>query len=222
MTHHTLNASVPQHTYGFVCKEILQGLAPKAIGKFEPCVIFGVTSLPSRALHFSILCESGAQWARIPLHMLRWQTPTRKPRPLSDLQCWDSLGWEFAVVQYEYLREMGCRYGTPANELVDASYWFTLDHTDNGFSQYPPEHKCMHLLLLEDGSGQIAAMPNNRILWKDPSFVRPGQQLDYKTMAPVTWHAESGRRNPQDTAITKDPPPAKRKRARPGSRAEAG
>lgn len=199
-----MNASVPQHAYGLVAKEILHGLNADFIGKFEPCVIFGVTSIPSRCLHFSILCESGAQWARIPLHMLRWHLPTRDKRPLSELQCWDAHGWDFSVVHYEYLREMGCRYRTPSGELVDASYWFTLDHTDNGFSQYPPEHKCYHLLFLEDGSGQIAAMPNNRILWKDASFCKPGHPLDYKVMAPQTWHAEEGRRNPQDTAITQD------------------
>lgn len=204
--HHTLNASVPQHLYGYVDKRILHGMNEKFAGQFEPCVIFGVTSIPSRMLHFSILCESGAQWARIPLQMLRWQLP--KNRMLSwlpqNLQCWDSHGWDFSTVQYEYLREMGCKYRTTDAQMVDASYWFTLDHTDNGYSQFPPEHKCYHLLLLEDGSGQIAAMPNNRILWKDASFCKPGHPLDYKVMSPQTWHAEEGRRNPQDTAITKD------------------
>lgn len=206
MTHHTLNASIPQHLYGYVDKRILHGMDEKYGGQFEPCVIFGVTSIPSRMLHFSILCESGAQWARIPLHMLRWQKP--KSPMLAwlphNLQCWDSHGWDFATTQYEYLREMGCKYRTSDGQLVDASYWFTLDHTDNGYSQYPPEHKCYHLLLLEDGSGGIAAMPNNRILWKDNSFCKPGHPLDYKVMAPQTWHAEEGKRNPQDTAITKD------------------
>lgn len=204
--HHTLNASIPQHAYGLVCKEILYGLDPAHVGQFEPCVIFGVTSIPSRALHFSILCESGAQWARIPLHMLRWDEPEPgiKPHDLPELQCWDCHGWDFSVTAYEYLREMGCSYRTPAGEMVPASYWFTLDHTDNGFSQFPPEHKNYHLLFIEDGSGQIAAMPNNRILWKDDSFVKGSHRLDYKTMAPVTWHAETGRRNPQETAITRD------------------
>lgn len=203
--HHTLNASVPQHLYGFVCREILYQLDQAMVGQYEPCVTIGVTSIPSRALHFSILCESGAQWARIPIHMLRHEPPRRERRPITELQCWDSHGWSFAVTQYEYLREMGCEYRTPSGEMVPASYWFTLDHTDNGFSQYPPEHKCYHLLLLEDGSGQIAAMPNNRILWRDASFVRAGRHpLDYRVMHPMTWHAESGRRNPQDTAITQD------------------
>lgn len=206
MTHHCQNASVPQHIYGLVCKEILHGLDESKAGQFEQCVIFGVTSIPSRALHFSILCESGAQWARIPLHMLRHHYPDAGApvHPLPSLQCWDNHGWDFSVTKYEYLREMGCEFRTPDGKMIPASYWFTLDHTENGYSLYPPEHKCYHLLLLEDGSGQIAAMPNNRILWKDDSFVKAGHPLDYKVMAETTWHAEEGRRNPQETAITQD------------------
>lgn len=205
MTHHTLNASVPQHLYGFVQTDILRGM-DDSFG-FEPCVIIGVTSIPSRCLHFSVLCESGAQWARIPIHKLRWELPMIDAMHIiSDLQCWDCHGWDFSTVKYEYLREMGCEYKTPDGRGIPASYWFTLDHTDNGFSQYPPEHKCYHLLLLEDGSGQIAAMPNNRILWKDDSFVKPNTETlkNYRVMAPYTWHAETGRKNPQETAITQD------------------
>jgi hypothetical protein len=54
-----------------------------------------------------------------------------------------------------------------------------------------------------DGSGQIAAMPNNRIAWHDPSFVR-GDIPKYKVMADVTWHCEQqALDNPHDTAFTK-------------------
>lgn len=176
------------------------------VGQYEPCVIIGVTSRPSRCLHFEILCESGAKWANIPIHMLRHERPEdgAPVHDLHDLQCWDCHGWDFAAFRLEYLFEMGCSYLTPAKTEIDASYWFTLDHTDNGFSLYPPEHKNFNLLLLEDGSGQIAAMPNNRIFWKDDSFVIRPEKFDYKVMAPTTWHAEESRRNPQDTAITQD------------------
>jgi len=119
MTHHTLNASVPQHLYGMVQTDILQGMDDSQ--GFEPCVIIGVTSIPSRCLHFSILCESGAQWARIPIHMLRWNEPEIAPHPITDLQCWDCHGWDFSTVQYEYLREMGCEYRKPDGTLVPAS-----------------------------------------------------------------------------------------------------
>lgn len=203
--HHCLNASVPQHLYGFVDKRILYGMNEAYANTYEPCVIFGVTSIPSRCLHFSILCESGAQWARIPLHMLRWELPTStKPdHSLTELQMWDNHGWDFSTVQYEYLREMNCTYRQRNGDIVPGQYWFTLDHTNNGYSQYPPEHKCYHIILLRDGSGQIAAQPNNRIIWKDFSFVKP-KPIDYKVMAPTTWHAENSILNPQSTAFTKD------------------
>ena len=201
-----MNKSIPQHLYGWVDQGILRG-ATEDNGKFERCVIFGVTSIPSRALHFSILCESGAQWARIPLHKLRHDKSTsERVHNLPQLQTWDCLGWDFAVVQYEYLREMGCEYRTRDGDMVPASYWFTLDHTDNGYSQYPPEHKCYHMLLLEDGSGQIAAQPNNRILWRDDSFVRPNpaQVAEYRVVPEDTWHAELGR-NADFTKIINEP-----------------
>ena len=208
---HCLNASLP-HRYGFVCSEILYGLEPSKVGEFEPCVLFGITSIPSRALHFSILCESGAQWARIPLHLIRHERPTPGAvvHPLSDLQVWDSHGYEFGITRYEYLREMQCRFRTADGTWVPATYWCTLDHLDNGWSDYPPEHKCYHLLLLDDGSGQLAAQPNNRILWEDHSWVKPGHPLDYRVMAPETWHAEhrphAPTLNPQATALTQEDP----------------
>lgn len=190
-----MNKSIPQHIYGLVDQGILRGSTTDT-NQYERCVIFGVTSIPSRALHFSILCESGAQWARIPLHKLRHEKPTsERIHDLPQLQSWDCHGWDFCVVQYEYLREMGCEYKNRDGEMIPASYWFTLDHTDNGYSQYPPEHKCYHMLLLDDGSGQIAAQPNNRILWRDDSFVRanPAHLSNYRVMPKETWHAELGR-----------------------------
>lgn len=202
--HHCLNASVPQHLYGFVDKRFLHGRDPQYAGQVEPCVIFGVTSIPSRALHFSILCESGAQWARMPLHALFHEAPRSDYRhPLTDLQMWDAHGWDFSVTQFDYIREMGCHFRKRDGSMTPGSYWFTLDHTDNGYSQFPPEHKCYHLLLLEDGSGQIAAQPNNRILWRDDSFCKAGHPMDYKVVAADTWHSEAGR-NAQDTAFTQD------------------
>lgn len=209
MTHYTQNGNIPQHLFGYAASEILYGLDPEKVGEFEFCSIFGVTSIPSRALHFTILLESKAQFTRIPIHMIRHEMP--KPgapvRDCHDLQFWDSHGWQFSVIQYDYLREMGCHFLDRNGNKVPASYWFTLDWTDNGWSLYPPEHKCAHLLLLEDGSGQVAAMPNNRILWEDNAIVGKdsvtADKRGYKVMPPVTWHAEAGR-NPQDTAITQD------------------
>jgi len=203
MTHHTLTGSLPQHFYGYVDQRVTHGMDESYKGKFEPCVIMAITSRPSRCLHFEILCESGAKWANIPIHMLYWESPKIAPHPLSDLQCWDCHGWDFSVFHIEYLREMACEYLTPDNVKTPAHYAFTLDHTDNGFSLYPPEHKNFNILFLEDGSGQIAAMPNNRIIWKDYSFVKPVEKFDYKVISPETYHAEGSKKNPDSTTIFK-------------------
>jgi hypothetical protein len=198
------NASVPEHLYGYVCREFLYGMDRSYKGEYEPCIIIGITAIPSRCFHFSILLESGAKWARVPIHMLRHEKPDREARPITDLQVWDCMGWDFSVIRYDYLREMACTYRTTHNEMIDAQYWFTLDFTENGFSMYPPEHKDFNFLLLEDGTGQIAAMPNNRILWKDHSFVKPGHKFDYKVVSDTKWYSEISHVNPQDTAFTQD------------------
>jgi len=119
-----VNASIPQHRYGYVCKEILYGLDAAFEGQFEPCVLFGITSVPSRALHFSILCESGAQWARIPLHLVRHACPEpgAPEHALTDLQQWDAFGYDFGVVQYAYLREMACQFRALDGRWIQASY----------------------------------------------------------------------------------------------------
>lgn len=210
MSHHTQNASVPQHLYGYVEAGILRGdTIPTR--KLDRAVIFGVTSIPSRAIHFSILTEAGAQWARIPMQKLRHEIPTEGApiHDLTELQSWDSHGWQFSVTQYEYLREMHAAFQTREGKMLPASYWFTLDHTENGYSLYPPEHKCYHLLLLEDGSGQIAAQPNNRIIWRDDSFVRQSPETfkEYRVMPETTWHAELGR-NADLSSMVKEKPSA--------------
>lgn len=206
MAHHTLTGSLPRHLYGFVDKRILHGMDEKYKGQFEACVIMAITSRPSRCLHFEILCESGAKWANIPIHMLRWDLPDdgAVQHPLSELQAWDCHGYDFTVFEIEYMREMACTFFTPTKQKIKAHYICTLDHTENGFSLYPPEHKNYNLMFLEDGSGQIAAMPNNRILWQDHSFVKPDQKLEYKTMSSDTWHCEEKDENPQETALTED------------------
>lgn len=202
--HHTLTASLPQHYYGWVDSRFTHGMDESYKGELEECVILAITSRPSRALHFEIMTKSGAKWANAPLHLVYWEKPTAPAHKLSDLQCWDCHGWNFALFSIEYLREMQCDYLTPSRELIPARYGFTLDHTDNGFSLYPPEHKNYNILFLEDGSGQIAAMPNNRIFYKDNSFVKRPKEFDYKVVNTAIYHAEDIDINPQDSAITKE------------------
>ena len=51
----------------------------------------------------------------------------------------------------------------------------------------------------------IAAQPNNRILWRDDSFVRRNLETvgQYRVMPSTTWHAELGR-NADHTSMLKE------------------
>ena len=55
------------------------------------------------------------------------------------------------------------------------SYLFTVDWAhpdanilDTDHSEIPHEHKCAHIIALDDGN--YAAQPNNRCIWDLPSF----------------------------------------------------
>ncbi len=100
--------NVPQHIGGTdgihpgdLLEDILDGDYGGEAEGYEKCIIFGVTSVPSRMLSFSIMCEGGAQWARIPLHMLFHEKPRGKwlstDHAISDLQCWDCYGVDFSL-----------------------------------------------------------------------------------------------------------------------------
>ena len=59
---------------------------------------------------------------------------------------------------------------------------------DTDHSEIPQEHKCAHILALENGN--YAAQPNNRLIWSIPSFtVRDDIPYDWKTQT-SEWNVE--------------------------------
>jgi hypothetical protein len=141
-----------------------------------PCMIFGVASIPGRALGFHCMLENGAQFARMPLHAFRvgkHEGDDTTPL-LSDLEAWDALSYDVSCTQYAYLKNMACEYWVKDKGWVKAQYFATIDFAENPerlttFSEMPDEHKCAHVLIREDGN--IAAQPNNRIRWIDKAFI---------------------------------------------------
>jgi hypothetical protein len=180
----TLNASLP-HRYGAV-----RGWA---IGRPEleavPCVIFGVASVPNRALGFHVVLEGGAQYARVPIHALRHGREWVSSVALRDRQAWECFGYEITVTTFAYLREAGCTLlvGPKRKEGLSARYWCSLDWYDNGFSDDPEQHKILHLIAVEDGT--FAAMPNDRLRWYDESF-HGGNALIVPKRNHAIWYAE--------------------------------
>lgn len=71
-------------------------------GEFTLCTVFGFRSEPMRTPMFQAMLESGAQWARLPIHSL-----CSKPCPPMALQLvtwWDSFSRNCQVKEVAFLR----------------------------------------------------------------------------------------------------------------------
>ena len=74
-------------------------------------------------------------------------------------------------------------------------YLFTVDFAhpesnilDTDHSEIPHEHKCAHIIALDDGN--YAAQPNNRCIWDIPSFTVKNNVPDWKVQT-SEWNVEN-------------------------------
>jgi hypothetical protein len=76
----------------------------KGHGEFTPAVVFAYRAEPARVPMFQVMLDSGAQWARVPIHMI-----CSKPcvaLPVEQTSWWDSYGYDFTVVALPFLKTM--------------------------------------------------------------------------------------------------------------------
>tara|TARA_B100000579_G_C22493839_1_gene693694 strand:- start:32 stop:646 length:615 start_codon:yes stop_codon:yes gene_type:complete len=162
-------------------------------GDFLHAMVIGVTTMPNRTLSFQVLftgyesdyddsenVHGGAMWARMPLTALVADTPLDEwPEELPPYlaQPWDCMSHTHSV--YTLTR------ATPApwiakvdGEFYPAKYYFTVDYTDNEVADDPAQHKQSHVLELLDAgeyTGNIVALPNNRVRVTHPAWFETGQ-----------------------------------------------
>lgn len=164
-------------------------------GEFERVLVFGATSIPGRALGFTMVTERGAEWCRLPISALVHKQDAPNP-PVDHLQLWDCFSYDFGVIRYQFLGR--CKVQLKDKQWYHGDYLFTFDWFDADrsrvetcFAEIPEEHKSAHFIALDNGC--YVAQPNNRIIWLNPDFIpkplegNPG----YKTNT-HTWHCESG------------------------------
>lgn len=146
----------------------LSYLTDKEVKGLAECRIFGVASLPGRALLFHCQLNNGAVYYRLPISAFLYKELNGTKFPLNKLQPWDSPSYEVEVITYDWLfnQKVQClkldsTYGT---------YVFTIDWSGLGTTaEVAHEHKCLHLIRLENG--QYALQPNNYLLWHEKSNV---------------------------------------------------
>lgn len=187
-----LNEDVPL----FYCKvrsEYLYDLQSHH-GKYESIVVFGLASVQGRALGFHGITQQGAQLARLPISALvHKEHPAHLP--LHYLQLWDCFSCDVSVHKFSYLNLMRCKVILRDKQIFEGAYQFTVDWCGNNESEDPGEggHKNAHIIALDCGC--FAAQPNNRIIWKEPSFLtntvclEKGERPQYLTNSHV-WKCE--------------------------------
>ena len=171
-----LNVNIPP-TYAQIKKEYLYDLK-KHRGEVEDCIIFGLSALTGRAILFHAIMENGAIFYRLPISAFIQKDLTHPECPEEDLMNYSS-GIVFLIILLFivgiYLDGQAGKYIGKDKKWHAGKYLFTVDFAhpesnilDTDHSEIPHEHKCAHIIALDDGN--FAAQPNNRCIWDIPSF----------------------------------------------------
>ena len=143
---------------------------------YEHGYAFAIQSYKGRALQFHVLLESGAHFRHVPLHWLLHDVSDRQcnPLPLSLLQLWDCFSYRPVVTTFDLLKSSQCDCILKNEDIQQGTYWFTVDwlpdsDAESGFLLQPDQNKCAHVIMLDNG--QVAALPTNRIVFKDAFFI---------------------------------------------------
>jgi hypothetical protein len=196
-----LNANIPP-IYCKVRKEYLYDLRERK-GETEDCVVFGLGSISGRATLFHCLLTNGAIYWRLPISAFVQRTVGSdvhsKPmehQDLEDLQLWNSFSYYPSITVFDFLTGQRCKYFSKnEKKFYHGEYLFTIDWahpesniSDTEHSEIPDQHKCGHVLALDNGN--YAIQPNNRILWNIPSFTTSSLVPDYKVQT-TYWNVEN-------------------------------
>jgi hypothetical protein len=191
-----LNASIPP-IYCQIRREYLYDLKHNK-GETEDCVVFGIASIPGRAVLFHTLLTNGAIFWRLPISAFiqKGFECSRVPNQnLVDLELWNSFSYYPSINSFDFLIGQKCKYLGVDKKFYAGEYLFTIDWAhpepniiDTEHSEIPQEHKCGHLLALDNGN--YAIQPNNRILWNVPSFTTATHWPDYKVQTSY-WNVEN-------------------------------
>ena len=194
-----LNANIPA-TYAQIRREYLYDLK-KHHGEVEDCIIFGVSSITGRPILFHAIMENGAIFYRLPISAFiqKGFEPSEVPtRRLDELQLWNCFSYYPSVHCWDILDGQSGKYIGKDKKWHSGAYLFTVDFAhpesnivDTDHSEIPHEHKCAHIMALDDGN--YAAQPNNRIIWDIPSFTVKDQVPDWKVQS-SEWNVEDTRK----------------------------
>ena len=163
-------------------------------GEYLHGLAIAVNTVPDRCLSFQVVftgCESdddenepnvhgGAMWARMPITALVADIPYEEwPQimPTHLAQPWDCSSHHHSIVRLDRVSSSPwiCKID---GDFHKAQYLFTVDYTESDIADDPAQHKQSHVLQLIDAgdwTGNIVALPNNRVRATSPALWETGE-----------------------------------------------
>ena len=164
-------------------------------GEYLHALAIAVNTIPDRSLSFQVVftgCEiddedweegnihGGAMWARMPIQALVADIPLDEwPEPMKDHLCqpWDCESRHHSIITMDRVSSSPwmCKID---NKFYQGKYLFTVDYTDHEIADDPAQHKQSHVIYLTDAgkwTGNIVALPNNRVRATSPALWRTGE-----------------------------------------------
>ena len=177
-------------------------------GEYIHALAIAVTCIPDRSLSFQVVftgaetydnddpnVHGGAMWARMPITALVGDTvlskwPDAMPPHLA--QPWDCSSRNHAVYVMDRTSSSPwiCKID---GEFYTGKYMFTVDYTDSAISDDPAQHKQNHVIELIDAgdwTGNIIALPNNRVRVTNPALWACGEGAPDFRPSQLTHSAE--------------------------------
>ena len=187
-------------------------------GEFIHALAFAVNTIPDRSLSFQVVftgCEidhtgednvhGGAMWARMPIQALVADIPLDEwPERMEDhlAQPWDCESRDHAVLVMDRVSSSPW-IAKIDGEFYEARYMFTVDYTNHEIADSPDQHKQSHVMYLTEGpwTGNIVALPNNRVRATSPALWRTGEGAP--DFAPSQYlHSAEGHSSYTDPSVT--------------------
>jgi len=152
--------------------------------------------MPGQVPLFHYMMEDGGLWWRAPISAFCTK-PGVKELPLNELVMWDSFSYNVGVTTFYHLKGAKMTYISRRKVVREGTYLFTIDwcpgdynELNFGYSEKPDQHKCGHVIELDDGN--YAIQPNNRLRVFDPSLAAdPSENLINRLVNTKTWSVET-------------------------------
>lgn len=155
-------------------------------------LVHSVKAMAGRALGFNVLLESGACFWNLPISALLFEKSEGPLFELDELQLWDCLDDKVCVEVIKFLQYKRCTVKMKSGIIIHARYRMTFDWWDGAWAQMPDEHKCYHLLEIDNG--QMVLYPNNHIIWHDQTIVTSSSTPNYKVNQQLYSSENSGKK----------------------------